>query len=78
MPNADNPALLIMITNTQNDTLLDTAAVAKLASVSPRTIANWLESRSISCIRMGRVVRFCRATFMAELRAFSTTTVGRR
>ena len=78
MPNADNPALLIMITNTQNDTLLDTAAVAKLARVCPRTIANWLESRSISCIRMGRVVRFDRATFLSELRAFSTPVAGRR
>ena len=67
-----------MQTTTQNDTLLDTAEVAKLARVCPRTIANWLESRSISCIRMGRVVRFDRATFLSELRAFSTPIAGRR
>ena len=78
MPNADNPALLIMITNTQNDTLLDVGEAAKLAKVCQRTVWNWLESKSISCIKMGRVIRFDRQTFMGELKAFSTPIAGRR
>lgn len=78
LSNADNPALLIMITNTQNDRLLHVAEAAKLASVSQRTIFNWLESKAVSCIKMGRVIRFDRQTFMGELKAFSTPVAGRR
>jgi excisionase family DNA binding protein len=67
-----------MNTPTQNDTLLDVTEAAKLAKVCQRTVWNWLESKSVSCIRMGRVVRFDRATFLSELRAFSTPVAGRR
>ena len=63
---------------TQNDSLLDVGEAAALAKVCERTIWNWLESKSISSIRLGRVVRFDRATFMSELRAFSTPIAGRR
>ena len=78
MPNADNPALIIMNTPLQNDCLLDVTEAAKLAKVCQRTVWNWLESKSVSCIKLGRVIRFDRATFMAELRAFSTPIAGRR
>ena len=78
MPNADNPALLKMHTQTQPDCLLHVAEAAKLASVSQRTIFNWLESKAISCIKMGRVIRFDRQTFLSELKAFSTPVAGRR
>ena len=78
MPNADNPAHLLMNQTNQTDCLLHVAEAAKLASVSQRTIFNWLESKAISCIKMGRVIRFDRATFMSELRAFSTPIAGRR
>lgn len=78
MLNADKWRFNHMQTQAQSDTLLDTAEVAKLARVCPRTIANWLESKSVSCIKLGRVVRFDRATFMSELRAFSTPIAGRR
>ena len=78
MPNAHNPAYLLMNQTNQTDCLLHVSEAAKIASVSQRTIFNWLESKAISCIRMGRVIRFDRATFMAELRAFSTPIAGRR
>jgi excisionase family DNA binding protein len=61
-----------MNTPLQNDCLIDVIEAAKLAKVCQRTVWNWLESKSVSCIKLGRVVRFDRATFMAELRAFST------
>ena len=67
-----------MNTPLQNDCLLDVTETAKLAKVCQRTVWNWLESKSISSIRLGRVVRFDRATFMSELRAFSTPVAGRR
>jgi excisionase family DNA binding protein len=67
-----------MNTPTQNDTLLDVSEAAKLAKVCQRTVWNWLESKSISCIRLGRVIRFDRQTFMGELKAFSTPVAGRR
>ena len=67
-----------MQTQTENDTLLDVTEAAKLAKVCQRTVWNWLESKSVSCIKLGRVVRFDRATFMSELRAFSTPIAGRR
>ena len=78
MPNAHNRVLTNMHTQTQNDSLLDVGEAAKLAKVCQRTVWNWLESKSISSIRLGRVVRFDRATFIAELRAFSTPVAGRR
>ena len=78
MPNAHNPAYLLMNQTNQADCLLHVSEAAKLASVSQRTIFNWLESKAISCIKMGRVIRFDRATFMSELRAFSTPIAGRR
>ena len=78
LSNAHTRALTNMQTQTQNDRLLHVAEAAKLASVSQRTIFNWLESKAISCIKMGRVIRFDRATFMSELRAFSTPIAGRR
>ena len=67
-----------MNTPLQNDCLLDVGEAAALAKVCERTIWNWLDGKAISCIRMGRVVRFDRATFMSELRAFSTPIAGRR
>ena len=67
-----------MNTPLQNDCLLDVTEAAKLAKVCQRTVWNWLESKSISSIRLVRVVRFDRATFMSELRAFSTPVAGRR
>ncbi len=67
-----------MNTTTQNDCLLDVTEAAKLAKVCQRTVWNWLESKSISSIRLGRVVRFDRQTFMGELKAFSTPIAGRR
>ena len=78
MRDADNPAYLLMNQNNQADCLLHVSEAAKLASVSQRTIFNWLESKAISCIRMGRVIRFDRVTFMGELKAFSTPIAGRR
>ena len=78
MPNAPNPAYLLMNQNNQTDCLLHVSEAAKIASVSQRTIFNWLESKAISCIRMGRVIRFDRQTFMGELKAFSTPIAGRR
>jgi excisionase family DNA binding protein len=54
------------------------AEAAKIASVSQRTIFNWLESKAITCIKLGRVIRFDRQTFMGELKAFSTPIAGRR
>ena len=78
MSNAHNRALIIMNTPLQNDCLLDVTEAAKLAKVCQRTVWNWLESKSISSIRLVRVVRFDRATFMSELRAFSTPVAGRR
>ena len=78
MPNAHNPAYLLMNQTNQTDCLLHVSEAAKIASVSQRTIFNWLESKAISCIKMGRVIRFDRATFMSELRAFSTPIAGRR
>ena len=78
MSNAHNRALIIMNTPLQNDCLIDVIEAAKLAKVCQRTVWNWLESKSVSCIKLGRVVRFDRATLMAELRAFSTPVAGRR
>ena len=78
MLNAINRALTNMQTKTENDSLLDVTEAAKLAKVCQRTVWNWLESKSVSCIKLGRVVRFDRATFMSELRAFSTPIAGRR
>jgi len=78
VPNAINQALTNMQTQTQNDSLLDVGEAAALAKVCERTIWNWLESKSVSCIRLGRVIRFDRQTFMSELRAFSTPIAGRR
>jgi len=53
-------------------TLLTIEEAAALARVKRRTIHNWLYSRAISCIRIGRVVRFEHETFLAELKRFST------
>ena len=78
MSNAINQSLTKMQTSTQNDCLIDVIEAAKLAKVCQRTVWNWLESKSVSCIKLGRVVRFDRATFMSELRAFSTPIAGRR
>ena len=78
MPNARNPAYLLMNQTNQIDCLLHVAEAAKLASVSQRTIFNWLESKAITCIKLGRVIRFDRQTFMGELKAFSTPIAGRR
>jgi len=76
--NAINQALTKMQTQTQNDCLIDVTEAAKLAKVCQRTVWNWLESKSVSCIKLGRVVRFDRQTFMGELKAFSTPIAGRR
>ena len=78
MSNAINRALTNMQTQTQNDCLIDVTEAAKLAKVCQRTVWNWLESKSVSCIKLGRVVRFDRQTFLGELKAFSTPIAGRR
>ncbi len=67
-----------MNTIDQSTALIDVTEASALAKVCQRTVWNWLDSKAISCIRLGRVVRFDRQTFMGELKAFSTPVAGRR
>ena len=38
--------------------LINTAAAAKMLSVSPRTLWNWTASGEIQCVRKGKVLRY--------------------
>lgn len=43
---------------TASDSLLNTADVARILSVSPRTVQLWAKQGILPCFRVGAVVRF--------------------
>jgi excisionase family DNA binding protein len=49
---------------------------AKYPKVSERTIRNWMRSRRISFIKVGRVVRFDPDQFKRDLEAFEQKSVA--
>ena len=69
-----------MNNNTENskEGVLETAAeMARVHRVSRRTIGNWVRSRAIPCLRIGRVLRFDPAKVKAALERFEQQEVTR-
>ncbi len=63
-----------------NPNLLETVTAAELArsyKVSRRCITNWIASRRIPCLKIGRVLRFEPAKVRAALEKFEQKEVTR-
>ncbi len=60
-----------------NEFLTDTKGVAKLASVSPRTIQTWVAERRIPVIRLSaRCVRFNKQNVLRAIERFTVKEVA--
>jgi excisionase family DNA binding protein len=47
--------------------LADKRGIAKMCGVSPRTVENWVASRKIPHLKLGRLVRFRKAAVLRAL-----------